>query len=134
MSDHTLLAGIDGGQTSTKAVIARADGEVLGTGIGPACDHLNIPGGLERNRAAIHGALRSAVARAGIDMEDLDVVGLGLTSAQRELDPAPRIQEIVREFASPATIWVDTDFVSNLAGAAGDRGDRRGRLHRLRHR
>ena len=121
MSDRVLLAGIDGGQTSTKAVIATAAGEVLGTGTGPACDHLNIPGGLDRNRQAIHGALRAATAAAGVAPERLDAVGLGLTSAQRELAPIPRIEGIVREIAAPATIWVDTDFVSNLAGASGGR-------------
>ena len=119
MTDRTLLAGIDGGQTSTKAVIAAADGTVLASGTGPACDHLNIPGGLERNRLAIHGALQSAAAAAGISPSDLAAIGLGLTSAQRELDPGPRIREIVREIAEPATVWVDTDFVSNLAGASG---------------
>ena len=121
MSDRVLLAGVDGGQTSTKAVIATATGTVLGTGIGPACDHLNIPGGLERNRQAIHGALRAAAAAAGIAPERIGAVGLGLTSAQRELAPVPRIEGIVREIAAPVTIWVDTDFVSNLAGASGGR-------------
>ncbi|HYH12987.1 MAG TPA: BadF/BadG/BcrA/BcrD ATPase family protein [Thermomicrobiales bacterium] len=119
MSERSLLAGIDGGQTSTKAVIATADGTVLATGTGPACDHLNIPGGLERNRQAIHGALRSAAREAGVVPATLVAVGLGLTSAQRELDPRPRIRTIVQEIAYPMTIWVDTDFVSNLAGASG---------------
>lgn len=121
MNDRMLLAGVDGGQTSTKVVIATGRGEVLGTGIGPACDHLNVPGGLERNRQAIHGALRSAASAARIAMGDLAAVGLGLTGAQRELDPVPRIEGIVREIASPATIWVGTDFVSNLAGASSGR-------------
>jgi N-acetylglucosamine kinase-like BadF-type ATPase len=118
---RTLLAGIDGGQTSTKAVIATAGGTVLGTGAGPACDHLNIPGGLERNRQAIHGALHDAASAAGVDLAALAVIGLGLTSAQRELDPGERIRAIVREVAAPDTIWVDTDFVSNLAGASSGR-------------
>jgi N-acetylglucosamine kinase-like BadF-type ATPase len=119
--DRTLLAGVDGGQTSTKAVIATDRGEVLSTGTGPACDHLNIPGGLERNRQAIHGALLDAARNAGIQATAIAAIGLGLTSAQRELDPGARIRAIVRELASPATIWVDTDFVSNLAGASGGR-------------
>lgn len=119
MTDKVLLAGVDGGQTSTKAVIATTDGTVLATGSGPACDHLNIPGGLDRNRRAIHDALKSALDAAGMGPGAVVAVGLGLTSAQRELDPVPRIQSLVREIATPATIWVDTDFVSNLAGASG---------------
>lgn len=119
MTDIQLLAGIDGGQTSTKAVLTTLAGEVLATGTGPACDHLNIPGGLERNRQAIHGALLSATAAAGISPHAIVAIGLGLTSAQRELDPGPRIRALVQEVAHPVSIWVDTDFVSNLAGASG---------------
>jgi glucosamine kinase len=121
MSARVLLAGVDGGQTSTKAIIATAAGEVIGAGTGPACDHFNVPGGVQRNRLAIRGALRSAATRAGVEVRELDAVGLGLTSFQRELDPAPPVREIVREITQPSTIWVDTDFVSNLAGASGSR-------------
>ncbi len=116
---RTVIAGIDGGQTSTKAIVARGDGTVLARGVGPACDHLNVPGGRDRNRVAIQTALRDACAAAGIALADLDAVGLGLTSAQRELEPGPVIREMVLEIASPATIWVDNDVVSNLAGASG---------------
>lgn len=113
------MAGVDGGQTSTKAVLARGDGSVLGWGHGPACDHLNVPGGRERNRVAIQTAMRDACAAAGVAPSDLDAVGLGLTSAQRELNPAPVFREMVLEIAAPETIWVDIDVVSNLAGASG---------------
>jgi N-acetylglucosamine kinase-like BadF-type ATPase len=115
---HLLLAGIDGGQTSTKAVIARGDGTILGRGAGPACDHLNVPGGRDRNRVAIHTALREVCASAGVTLAELNAVGLGLTSAQRQLEPGPVIREIVREIAAPQTIWVDNDVISNLAGAS----------------
>ncbi len=121
MSARVLLAGVDGGQTSTKAIISTAAGEVIGTGTGPACDHFNVPGGVQRNRLAIHGALRSAAALAGVEVDALHAIGLGLTSSQRELTPAPPVREIVWEIAHPSTIWVDTDFVSNLAGASGGR-------------
>lgn len=118
-ANRTLIAGIDGGQTSTKAIIATSDGDILATGSGPACDHLNVPGGLDRNRRAIHTALQSTAATAGITVHDLRAIGLGLTSAQRELDPVPRIATIVHEIASPETLWIDADIVSNLAGASG---------------
>lgn len=114
----TLLAGVDGGQTSTTAVLARGDGSVLARGSGPACDHLNVPGGRERNRVAIQTALRDACAAAGVSPDQLDAVGLGLTSAQRELNPAPAFREMVREIAPSATVWVDIDVVTNLAGAS----------------
>ena len=114
-----MLAGVDGGQTSTKAVVARGDGSVLAWGAGPACDHLNVPGGRERNRIAIQTALRDACAAAGVALCDLNGVGLGLTSAQRELNPVPIFRAMVLEIAVPASIWIDIDVVSNLAGASG---------------
>ncbi len=117
-SRETLLAGIDGGHTTTKAVLAQGDGAILATGTGPACDHLNTPGGLDRNRTAIHTALLDACTEASVPAGNLDAIGLGLTSAQRELDPVARISDLVREIASPETIWIDNDFASNLAGAA----------------
>lgn len=116
---YSLIAGVDGGQTSTTAIIATSDGDVLATGTGPACDHLNVPGGLDRNRRAIHTALRSTAANANVAVGDIQAIGLGLTSAQRELGPVPRIASIVREIAAPQTLWIDADIVSNLAGASG---------------
>ncbi len=121
MTGAVVLAGVDGGQTSTRAILTTIAGNVLGEGDGPACDHLNMPGGLDRNRTAIQTALRAAADAASVSLAGVAAVGLGLTSAQRELDPGPRIRAIVHEIARPKTIWVDTDFVSNLAGASGGR-------------
>ena len=113
-----LILAVDGGQTSTKAVIARRDGTVLGAGKGSPCDHIHGPNGIEKNRAAIHSAARSAIAVANVPPEAIIGVGLGLTSAPREQGATPIFRGIVDELCSPTAFWVDADFVSNLAGAS----------------
>lgn len=114
-----LVLAVDGGQTSSKAIIATIDGVILGRGTGSACDHLHGPHGYERNRDAIRSSALAALADAGREAEDIGLVGLGLTSAPRESESLPLFSQMVREFCDPGSIWVDADFVSNLAGASG---------------
>lgn len=118
-----LVLGIDGGQTSTKALIADTHGNVVGEGTGPPCDHITGPQGYERNRAAIQGATRSALVNAGVDAGRVVAAGLGLTSFPPVLDVRHLFEEMVREVISPEHLWVAHDVVSNLSGAsAGEPG------------
>ncbi len=114
-----LVLAVDGGQTSSKAIVATVEGEILGLGSGSACDHLHGPNGYERNRDAIRSSALAALADAGRDPDEIGIVGLGLTSAPRESEALPLFSRMVHEFADPDSIWVDADFVSNLAGASG---------------
>lgn len=59
-------AGIDGGQSSTQAVVAGADGRVLGRGSAGPCDEVGEGPGSTRLRDALRGALAAAVANAGL--------------------------------------------------------------------
>src|SRR5699024_7099194 len=87
-------------------------------GVGPACDHIHGPGGHETNRRAIHTAARDALRRANRQPLDIVAVGMGLTSAARELHADEVFREIVRDVCAPDQIWVDADYVSNLYGAS----------------
>ncbi|MGC4106568.1 MAG: BadF/BadG/BcrA/BcrD ATPase family protein [Thermomicrobiales bacterium] len=121
MTSRTLTLGVDGGQTSTKAVLVEPDGTVVGVGNGTPCDHVQGPNGYTRNRDAIHSAATAALAIARRPASDIRAVGLGLTSAARELDAQATFRQMVDEFCTldPGAFWVDADFVSNLAGASG---------------
>lgn len=120
---NRLFIGIDGGQSGSRAVVADVSGKVLAIGEGPACDHITSPQGYERNAAAIHGAIQDALNDAELNANDIVAVGMGLTSAPRELKAQPIFEKIVREICSPAHIWVDHDAATNLAGAtAGGAG------------
>lgn len=113
-----LILAIDGGQTSTKALLARRDGTILAAGHGPACDHIHGPGGRETNRRAIHAAAHDALANASRESGDIVSIGMGLTSAAREHNAQGIFEDIARELCDPETIWVDADYVSNLFGAS----------------
>jgi glucosamine kinase len=113
-----LVLAIDGGQTSTKALIADTGGHILGKGTGSPCDHITGPHGYERNRAAIHSATIDALSDAGVDASAIVAAGLGLTSAPPEIGAQPLFERMVREIASPQHLWIHHDAASNLAGAS----------------
>jgi N-acetylglucosamine kinase-like BadF-type ATPase len=113
-----LVLAIDGGQSSTKALLADTEGRILGRGTGSPCDHITGPHGYERNRAAIHSATLAAVADAGVDAGRIVAAGLGLTSAPPELGKNHLFEQMLREIASPEHLWIDHDVASNLAGAS----------------
>jgi N-acetylglucosamine kinase-like BadF-type ATPase len=114
-----LLVAVDGGQTATKALIARRDGAVLAAGRGGPSDHFHGAGGVEKNRRAIHEAVLSAIAAAGADPGDVVSIGLGLTGAPAGGEQTPVVAEIVREILPAAIVTVVPDYVTNLAGASG---------------
>lgn len=113
-----LYLGIDGGQTSTKSVLADANGNVLGVGQGSPCDHIIGVHGVDRNRAAIHSAIASVLERTGSASGDIVAVGMALTSAPRELAAQPIFEGILREVLQPESVWIDHDVAGNLAGAS----------------
>lgn len=118
MATHPLLIAVDGGQTATKALLARRDGTVLAAGRGGPSDHFHGPDGVGRNRRAIHGAVLSALAAADAEPRDVAAIGLGLTGAPEGGDQDPIVAEIVRDILPRAAFTVVADYVTNLAGAA----------------
>lgn len=114
-----LILALDGGQTSTKAILAERDGTILGEGRGAPCDHIHGPNGREINRRAIHSAALDVLEVTGRNAQEIVAVGMGLTSAAREHHAGAIFEGITREFCDPETIWVDADYVSNLYGASG---------------
>jgi glucosamine kinase len=119
VAEERVLLAIDGGQTATKALVARLDGTILGAGRGGPSDHFHIEGGVEKNRVAIHGAIASALGSAGLTAERVAAIGLGLTGAPARGEQTPIVHEIVREVLAPEQITVTPDYVTNLAGASG---------------
>ena len=61
-----LFAGIDGGQSSTTAVIAEENGHVIARGKGGAADEVGQGSDSTRLRDALRGALADALAHAGL--------------------------------------------------------------------
>jgi N-acetylglucosamine kinase-like BadF-type ATPase len=114
-----LLVAVDGGQTATKALIARRDGAILGVGRGGPSDHFHGAGGIEKNRRAIQEAVLSALGAAGVGAGEVASIGLGLTGAPAGGEQNPIVDEIVHEILPAAIVTVVPDYVTNLAGASG---------------
>jgi N-acetylglucosamine kinase-like BadF-type ATPase len=119
MEQNRLLLAIDGGQTATKSLLARADGAVLGSGRGGPSDHFHTEGGVEKNRRAILGATDSVLTTTGADSGQVIAVGIGHTGAPAGTRTPEVVVGIVRERLSSAEITVAPDYVTNLAGASG---------------
>ncbi|HVA33875.1 MAG TPA: BadF/BadG/BcrA/BcrD ATPase family protein, partial [Candidatus Baltobacteraceae bacterium] len=64
-----LLAGIDGGQSSTTAAIGDCGGRVLGRGSAGPADEIGEGANSSRLRDALRGALTAACDRAGLDRD-----------------------------------------------------------------
>jgi N-acetylglucosamine kinase-like BadF-type ATPase len=110
------LLGIDGGQTSTTAALARLDGTVIWIGAGGPQDHLGAAGGEATMRAGLAGALAGVPA----DVVIRSVVA-GMTNVD---DPDPRtalIADVIGDFVQAEEIAVAADRVTCWAGASGGR-------------
>jgi N-acetylglucosamine kinase-like BadF-type ATPase len=59
MSEGNLLLAVDGGGTTTQALVADPAGRVLGRGVGPGSNHRRV--GLEESRRALTIAIESAI-------------------------------------------------------------------------
>ena len=62
-----LFLGVDGGQSSTTAVIGDDTGRVLGTGEAGPCNHAAAGEGRAKLERAVGGSVAAACAQAGLD-------------------------------------------------------------------
>jgi glucosamine kinase len=75
-----LVAGIDGGQSSTTAVVMNGAGEPVGRGAAGPCDHVDEPPDSRRCADACETAVAGALAAAGLpESSPLDAVVVGLS-------------------------------------------------------
>lgn len=116
MTDRFYL-GIDGGQTSTLAVIIDGAGRLLGVGRGGPSNHVHEPGGMERLRQALHGSLSAAWNDTGLPREpgrlpELEAVCCGMTGGGEYVPELLQETEyIIRH------LRVENDTVTAHAGA-----------------
>ena len=111
--------GVDGGQSSTTAVIGDETGRVVGVGYGGPCNHAGAAEGRAKLVGAIQQSLRGACAQAGLDAESAR-----FTSACLGFSGGPADKEsILRDILRSERILVTDDALIALAGAtAGEPG------------
>jgi N-acetylglucosamine kinase-like BadF-type ATPase len=119
MSDSPrIVAGVDGGATRTRAVIARTDGIILGVGTAGPSNYDNV--GIPAASAAIGDAVRTARAAAGIGAAPLAGLFLGMAGVVSQADrETVATMALANALAAPEDIAVDHDIRIALAGGLG---------------
>jgi glucosamine kinase len=109
-----LYAGVDGGQSSTVAVIGDAT-HIVGRGVGPPADLVGEERDSTRQRDAIESAIRHALAAAQLPRDTrLFAIVAGITG----FDPGVSVAPDLRASADNAIVLHDTTIAH--AGALGD--------------
>jgi N-acetylglucosamine kinase-like BadF-type ATPase len=110
-----VFVGIDGGQSSTTAIIGDAAGRVLGSGRGGPCNHVGGPAGRVKFTGAISTCVVEAARQAGLPYPGLPVEILFAGFSGGAADKHDLLEELV---PARRTIAVD-DAVIALTGANG---------------
>jgi N-acetylglucosamine kinase-like BadF-type ATPase len=110
-----LYLGIDGGQSSTTALIADDAGRVLGLGHGGPCNHVGAAEGRSKFFGAISASLAEACSAAGLKQDDLSFAAACLGFSGGAKDKEVYSRELIRS----ARYKITHDAEIALAGATG---------------
>jgi N-acetylglucosamine kinase-like BadF-type ATPase len=115
-----LYLGVDGGQSSTTALIGDATGRVIGYGRGGPCNHVKAA---EEGRAKFENAIRGCVSLA-CEQAGLDYATVSFRAACLGFSGGPADKEaILHEILRVDRMQVTNDAVIALSGAtAGEPG------------
>ena len=91
-----LYLGIDGGQSSTKALLAEETGKVIGRGRGGPCNHAGSAEGRAKFLSAVGDCLRQAYHEAGIDSHSAHFASVCLGLSGGSEDKESYIKELIR--------------------------------------
>ena len=115
----SLFLGIDGGQSSTTALIGDDSGRILGWGEGGPCNHAGKAEGRARLTRAITDSVSQACTRANLDFAAVTFEAACVGMSGGPEDKAAIVAELVRA----AQFVMTDDAVIALAGAtAGEPG------------
>ena len=109
--------GVDGGQSSTAALIGDESGKVVGVGHAGPCNHVSTAESHARFRGAVGGAVNAARQAAGLTEARFTAACLGLSGGPHDKEA------LVREIVSAEQYRITNDAVIALLGAtAGEPG------------
>lgn len=119
MANGSLYIGMDGGGTSTRAVVATRGGEVVGVGLAAGSNPQSV--GEASAEVALRGAAEAALARAGARIADVAGVFVGLAGVVDEDDHA--LATRIARRAGLGEAGIDHDIrialMGGLVGAPG---------------
>jgi glucosamine kinase len=116
-TEEALFLSVDGGQSTTLAVLWDVGGRVLGAGQGGPSNHLDEPGGRERLAGSLRASILGAFAASHRPVSPLRAACCGMTGGERF------VAEALVGIVPIERLQVEYDFVTALAGAlAGEPG------------
>jgi len=114
----SLFLAVDGGQTTTKAVVADERGQIVGVASGGPSDHTEEPGGPERLERVIRSTVTDALQAAGAGTVDNQQFGAACFGMTGETTIKRRVLESV---IKTPLLTVVHDSVNALMGATASR-------------
>jgi len=118
VTDRVVVAGVDGGASSTTCLIADVSGRTLGTGRGGPIDHLYLPAGRARTREAVAEAYAAAARRARLRHPPRVVVA-GLTGLEPDSAESGAALRILRGVTQAPIVRATWDAEIAFLGASG---------------
>ena len=112
VAGRNLLLAVDGGQSSTLALLCQPDGQILAVGHGGPANHIHEPGGPERLESALRNSTQSALAAAGLGADAVTHICLGMTGAMEQA------RAIVEALYPAAAVASYHDVFTALVGAS----------------
>lgn len=113
MAAGRLFLGVDGGQSSTKAVIGDVTGRVLGRGKAGPCNHASQDEGRAKLESAISSVVDDALGAAGLPVEtEFEAACFGMSGG------ADDKRKLISEFVRADAIRVVNDAEAALEAAA----------------
>jgi N-acetylglucosamine kinase-like BadF-type ATPase len=107
---------MDGGQTSTTAVVCDLTGKLLGVGRAGPANHVWEPGGEKRAREAVAGSTAQALRQARASRQtEFEAAFLGITGTKED----GRTERAVRNCVRARRLRVANDKVNALASVTG---------------
>ena len=85
-----FVLGVDGGQTSTTAVVMDESGVLRGVGSGGPANHIHEPGGIDRVRRSLRESILAACTNAGSRRLPIASAYLGMTGGSVEMEQVCR--------------------------------------------
>lgn len=110
-----LFLGVDGGQSSTKALIGDEAGRELGAGAGGPCNHAGAAEGREKLARAVRESVAAACEQAHLDAHQVrfEAACFGMSGGPEDK------QAILAEILPAAKLIVTHDALIALSGATG---------------
>ena len=112
------VVGVDGGASSTRAVVGTRDGELLGFGRAGPSNHLQGEAGRRRLRGALTDSVTGALHGASVRPEDVQACWLGMTGTWGDRAERDLIIRTSRDIVPCQLIEVGGDVHGALVGAA----------------